>query len=236
MYAAVYSSTVNLYKSTNNGANWTQTTFNNDYVYKLASIGNNIFASAGGLSVPGLFLSTDYGASWSNVGPFFQDLATSGTNLFGLQGGSTVYLTTDNGGNWILVSQGILDTLVQAMGINGLYIFAGGSGGVWRRPLDEMITAVESLSELPINFDLEQNYPNPFNPTTTIKYSVPKLSFVTIKIYDVLGSEVAALVNEEKPVGTYELRWDAENLPSGVYFYQLKAGSFVQTKKMLLLK
>ena len=91
-------------------------------------------------------------------------------------------------------------------------------------------------SLIPKEYKLEQNYPNPFNNSTVIKYSVPKLSFVAIKIYDVLGSEVAILVNEEKPTGTYELTWNAANLPSGVYFYRLQAGSFIETKKMILLK
>jgi hypothetical protein len=106
-------------------------------------------------------------------------------------------------------------------------------------------------SNYPTAYALSQNFPNPFNPTTTIKYSIPELSFVTIKIYDVLGSEVATLVNEEKPVGSYDVGWVATGFPSGVYFYQLKAtpsggqagspstGSgqgFVETKKMLLLK
>jgi len=99
----------------------------------------------------------------------------------------------------------------------------------------------EDLSVYPTEYALSQNYPNPFNPTTTIKYSIPKLSFVTIKIYDVLGSEVAALVNEEKPGGTYEVEFnghsdEGQNLTSGVYFYQLKAGSYVETKKMILLR
>jgi len=75
----------------------------------------------------------------------------------------------------------------------------------------------------PLTFALEQNYPNPFNPATRIKYSIPELSFVTIKVYDVLGSEVAILINEEKPIGTYEITWYAENLPSGVYFYRIQA-------------
>ncbi len=103
-------------------------------------------------------------------------------------------------------------------------------------PALDPITAVEVDVRLLDKFTLEQNYPNPFNPTTTIKYSVPKLSFITLKIYDVLGSEVALLVNEEKRVGTYELKWDAANLSSGVYFYRLQAGSFVETKSMLLVK
>jgi arylsulfate sulfotransferase len=86
------------------------------------------------------------------------------------------------------------------------------------------------------DFYLSQNYPNPFNLGTKIIFQIPKVSHVTLKIFDVLGNEIETLVNEEKPVDTYELTWYAENLPSGVYFYQLKAGSFVATKKMILLK
>jgi hypothetical protein len=85
-------------------------------------------------------------------------------------------------------------------------------------------------------FDLEQNYPNPFNPTTKIKYQIPELSFVTFKIYDVLGNEIVTLVNEEKPAGTYEVEFDGTKLPSGIYFYRMQALNFVETKKMILLK
>jgi len=86
------------------------------------------------------------------------------------------------------------------------------------------------------SYSLEQNYPNPFNPTTTIKYSVPEMSKVSVTIYNLLGEELAALVNEEKVAGYYTVEFNAAKLPSGVYFYQLQAGDFVQTKKMLLLK
>ncbi len=84
--------------------------------------------------------------------------------------------------------------------------------------------------------NLFQNYPNPFNPTTIIKYQIQELSFVTLKVYDVLGSEVAILVNKEKPVGSYEIEFDGSELTSGIYFYKLQAGKFVETKKMLLMK
>ncbi len=87
-----------------------------------------------------------------------------------------------------------------------------------------------------INFSLSQNYPNPFNPTTTITYSIPTNSFVTLKIYNLLGSEIATLVNEEKSYGTYKVNWDAQNLSSGVYFYKMQAGNFSETKKLILLK
>ena len=89
---------------------------------------------------------------------------------------------------------------------------------------------------VPITFQVFQNYPNPFNPSTKIKYSIPRTSQVQIRVFDVLGNEIETLVNEEKSIGTYEITWYAEGLPSGVYFYQLKAGSFVQTKKMMLMK
>jgi S-formylglutathione hydrolase FrmB len=83
---------------------------------------------------------------------------------------------------------------------------------------------------------LFQNYPNPFNPATKIKYSVPRVLLVQIRVFDILGNEIETLVNQEKPAGTYELTWNAANLSSGVYFYQLMAGDFIQTKKMILLR
>lgn len=101
---------------------------------------------------------------------------------------------------------------------------------------DGIAVGIEDETTLPTEFALEQNYPNPFNPSTTLRYSIPTQSKVVIKVYDVLGKEIATLINEEKSVGTYEITWDAASLPSGVYFYQLKAGDFIQTKKMLLLK
>lgn len=89
---------------------------------------------------------------------------------------------------------------------------------------------------VPAKYELEQNYPNPFNPATTIKYSIAKQSNVTLKVYDMLGSEIATLVNEEKPAGVYEINFNASNLASGIYFYKIQAGSFIETKKMLMLK
>jgi hypothetical protein len=85
-------------------------------------------------------------------------------------------------------------------------------------------------------FSLLQNCPNPFNPSTKIKFSVPQLSQIQIKVYDMLGKEIETLVNEEKAAGSYEMAWYADGLPSGVYFYRLQAGDFVETKKMILMK
>jgi hypothetical protein len=90
--------------------------------------------------------------------------------------------------------------------------------------------------EVPIDFALHQNYPNPFNPTTTIKYTVPQTSLVTIKVYDLTGQEVVSLVNEVKEAGIYDLEFDAQNLASGVYLYRMIAGNFIAVKKLNVLK
>jgi hypothetical protein len=109
------------------------------------------------------------------------------------------------------------------------------------------VTSVSELGDnLPKDFSLSQNYPNPFNPSTKIKYAISSPQYATLKVYDILGNEVASLVNEYKSPGTYEVDFPTVGmrhassttnvLPSGVYFYQLKAGDFMQTKKMLLLR
>ena len=94
----------------------------------------------------------------------------------------------------------------------------------------------EDKNSVPVSYFLAQNYPNPFNPTTKISYAIPKKSFVTIKIFDVLGKEVFQLVNQEKSAGKYEAGFDASAFSTGVYFYKIQAGDFVETKKMILLK
>jgi hypothetical protein len=164
-------------------------------------------------------------------------LAVSGTNLFaGTDGG--VFLSTNNGTSWTAASTGFTNTDVYALAVSGTNIFAGTyGGGIWRRPLSEMITSVERLStDLAMHFSLNQNYPNPFNPATTISFSLPSKSFVSLKVFDALGREVLLLFANELPGGTYARQWNAAGLPSGMYFYRLQAGSFTETKKLLLLR
>jgi hypothetical protein len=115
----------------------------------------------------------------------------------------------------------------------------------------EYSNIIEVDISLPEKFSLEQNYPNPFNPSTKIKFTIPSVtlsgvegSFVTLKVFDVLGNEIATLVNEEKPAGSYEVEFSTTGGPessikhpaSGIYFYQLKAGDYLETKKMILMK
>jgi hypothetical protein len=114
-----------------------------------------------------------------------------------------------------------------------------GEEDVYYGRISQMLVAIDDEqddSELPGTFSLSQNYPNPFNPSTKINYSIPEISFVTLKVYDVLGNEIAELVKEEKYAGNYSVDFKADALPSGTYFYKLTAGNFSETRKMILLK
>ena len=110
--------------------------------------------------------------------------------------------------------------------------------GVWGTIITgNIVTSVNEKTKIyPIQFVLAQNYPNPFNPTTRIRYSIPHLEKVVLKVYDILGKEIATLVNEEKAAGNYEVKFDGSKLSSGVYFYQMRAGDFIETKKFVLIK
>ena len=121
----------------------------------------------------------------------------------------------------------------------------GHSCGNWRAHLDNALEyffpgialeVVQQKQEIPTSFALMQNYPNPFNPTTTIRYALSSIANVKLSVYDLLGREIATLVNEEQSAGWKEVKWNAMNVSSGIYFYKLQAGNFVETKKMLVVK
>jgi hypothetical protein len=175
-------------------------------------------------------------------------VVTGYTNSFGAGQKDVWLIKTDENGDslWTKTLGGINDDEGKSIQqtSDGGYIVSGytksfGAGGadIWLIKLESDIVGVDKSNQhLPKSYIILNNYPNPFNPNTKIRYTVPQYSKVVIKVFDVLGREIETLVNDEKPMGTYELTWIAENLPSGVYFYQLQAGSFVETKKMVLMK
>jgi len=127
--------------------------------------------------------------------------------------------------------------------IQAQYVGGDGRGDVSTIITNVPLPVEEAPDYSPTKFELAQNYPNPFNPKTVISYQLSVTSKVTLKIYDVLGNEIATLVNEEKPAGTYEVEFNTNihtdnvrNLPSGVYLYRLQAENSVETKKMILMK
>jgi hypothetical protein len=115
------------------------------------------------------------------------------------------------------------------------YLFAGTSGGSLFRTT-QSTTSIREERRLPETFALHQNFPNPFNPTTTIQYALPTGSLVSLQVFDILGREVATLVNEFKNAGEHQVQFNASGLGSGVFFYRLQAGRFIETKRMMLVK
>ena len=168
----------------------------------------------------------------------FSLLLVKGTDLFaGTNSG--VFLSTNNGDNWSQVNSGLpTSTHVRSLVAFSTNLFAGTIGvGVWRRPLAEMISSVEtSPTGSPAAFELSQDYPNPFNPSTTIRYGLPARSHVTLTVFNTLGQQVATLVEGEMEAGYHGASFDASGLASGVYLYRLWAGEFVQTRKLVLLQ
>jgi photosystem II stability/assembly factor-like uncharacterized protein len=235
-----------VYLSTNDGTSWSSAMngLTSTCIMSLAAMGYNLFAGTNG---GGVFLSTNDGKNWSPVNNglmetdrWVESFAVCDSNLFAGMG-SGVFFTKNNGTNWNDFNNGFPDNMtieVECLTINKDYLFAGTlSDGVWRRPLSDMITGIEKDDhDFMKDYSLEQNFPNPFNPSTLIRYKVPKVSNVSLKVFDMLGREVSTLVNEQKLPGKYEVKFDGSKLSSGVYLYKLQAGDFVQTKKLILIK
>jgi N-acetylneuraminic acid mutarotase len=188
----------------------------NSYVYALAVVGNEVvvggfFTSAGGVSANYVARFNTQTNTWSSLGTGSSNGVNDDVNALAVSGNEVVV-----GGNFTL-----------AGGIASTFIARWNSGS----------SRVEQLSPTaPKTFRLEQNYPNPFNPSTTIRYQLPVASEVKLEVYDVLGKKIATLVNERQSAGSYQVVWNASGLSSGTYFYRLQAGTFVETKKMIMVK
>jgi type IX secretion system substrate protein len=138
-------------------------------------------------------------------------------------------------------SNGIINSSNSSYSLKGVLgnITTGKSSGInyYLNSTIFTMTSIESIEEiLPDSYMLYNNYPNPFNPTTAISFQLSAVSDVKLSIYDMNGKKVATLINDNKPAGYYELNWDASNFSSGIYFYRLQAGDFIDTKKMVFMK
>jgi photosystem II stability/assembly factor-like uncharacterized protein len=230
-----------VYFSLDSGTTWNNTIITSTTVRSLiVDQFGNIFA---GTDYPdGLYRSTDNGNSWSNIG--FTNVSVTSLISNPVLGiylgtwGQGVFHSTDNGTTWNAVSDGLSDNNVLSLTFDASgYFYAGTqSSGVFRSA-QPLITDVQYLeSHTPKQFMLSQNYPNPFNPTTTISFSLPRSEFARLKIFDLMGREITTLISKNLAAGNYSFKWDASNQPSGVYFYQLQAGQYSETRKLLLLK
>jgi photosystem II stability/assembly factor-like uncharacterized protein len=186
--------------------------------------------------------STDGGFTWKRISNYVgQSYSVNPGNssfIYIPSWGSGVQYSTDAGLNWGSYNNGLpyLNTFTVCSSESHpykLFVTTFG-GGIYTA--DQSVSDVVNQKPDIKSFSLAQNYPNPFNPSTKIEYRIPKAGMVSIKVYNILGKEVITLVNEEKPSGQYTLNFNAGNFPSGIYFYTLRAGSFTETKKLILLK
>jgi hypothetical protein len=161
-----------------------------------------------------------------------------GSSLFACSPNNGIFLSTNLGSTWTRISTGLpVPNYQYSLAIMNGTMFAGTSGNsVWKRPLSDLVAVEEIPVFAPKEFALDQNYPNPFNPATYVSFAVGRSSYVTLKIYNILGEEVATLVNRELTAGTYRAFWNAAGLPSGVYYYRLQAGNNSDMKKMTLVR
>jgi photosystem II stability/assembly factor-like uncharacterized protein len=254
--------------STDRGATWSarNTGLTDTDVRVLAAFDTTLLAA----TYKSLFRSTNHGATWSEsraglINPKWSTLsvhafAASGEKIFAGVSGGGVFASVDDGTSWVPINYGLANKDVYSLAVCDSFLIAGTVwGGLWRLPLWDLVLSVdEPPREVPQCPGLDQNYPNPFNPSTAIGYTIAGTGhealgtrWVKLAVYDLLGREVAVLVNEKKASGHYEVRFDGAGLSSGVYFCRLEvrpldsavgrdsksgAGDFIQTRKLLLLK
>jgi photosystem II stability/assembly factor-like uncharacterized protein len=234
-----------VYRSTNDGNSWALVLSNAPAISAIAVTFTGVVLVAADSGV--VYRSSDHGGTWSQVVvttmPIHSIIMTQGNHVLAASDNG-VFRSTNGGVTWTQLNTGLTHLQVLSLAVdNSGYVYAGTRGlGVFRSRFPAAINGDDDTNT-PAFYRLEQNYPNPFNPTTEIRFRISEVrgqksenSHVTLKVYDVLGREVATLVNEEMKPGSYETTWDASGFASGVYFYRLTAGNYVETKKLVLLR
>jgi photosystem II stability/assembly factor-like uncharacterized protein len=239
-----------LHRSSDNGFTWNPIPFTSGLWGIVATdvvvAGSKIYVGTRQAN-SGIYVSTDEGNSWtlSNTGLQRTDLRwhfrTIGSRVFAC--GNWVYsssllyqaVETDSGTTWTPMWQD-LGTSIFDIVADSTYAYIATGKGVFRRPLSDLTSVTKQWVKIPEAFAVSQNYPNPFNPSTRIDYDLPYRSEVFLTVYNTLGQKVVELVNGEMDAGHHEVQFDGTHLASGVYFYRFQAGTFLQTKRLMLLK
>ena len=218
---------------------------------------NIVYATFNGLKwhdpQPHVYRSTNKGSTWIDISSNLPDAPVNAfavdnnySNRLYLGNDVGMYVSFNTGQSWEVLGEGLPVLPIGDIKIHPTENFlAAGTYGrsMYKIDLNLLIDINNEQLQILNEFSLSQNYPNPFNPSTVIHYSIPNVTLsevegsrVQLKIYDILGNEVATLVNKEQPAGNYEVNFDASSLSSGVYLYKLITGIYSETKKMLLLK
>lgn len=223
-----------LYRSTNNGNSWENVLPLSDlYGAVYSAVNGDLYSGGNGT----LFKSTNNGDNWvqENItGPVSSIIENQSGRIFVSVYGVGVFMKA--GDTWTNITHNLNNIVITSLCFNDAgQLLAGTTTGVYRT--NASVIAVNNMNQnIPEKFILYQNYPNPFNPVTHLEFGISKPEFISLKVCDVLGNEVADLVNEKKDPGNYVVEFNGSNLSSGIYYYKFIAGSFRQTKKMMLLK
>jgi len=235
-----------LLKTTDSGFNWHSSFFTNQSIFSFVFVDSlyGWISSYNSVSVKTIFRTTNGGINWISEFPGTGIRINSFHFINRLKGWGAgenriIQSTTNSGINWINQT-----SLNPGVNYRSVYFtdsltgwVVGDSGIILKTTTGGVLTNFSNISsEIPDKFSLSQNFPNPFNPRTIINYQLSMFSFVSIKVYDVLGNEVVELVNEKQNAGSYSVEFDGSGFASGIYFYRLETGSFVDTKKMTLIK
>ncbi len=228
-----------IYRSTNRGELWTAVNsgLTDKVIRGLAvSRSGHLFAATGTDYADKVFRSSDNGENWVHQ---FSLPRNSGIRAMVADAGGKVFIALDSMGvylNGVKCNGGLDNLIVRLLALDhGGYLYAATDGGIFRSRISTT-GVVELPRELPATYRLEQNYPNPFNPGTIISSRLAVASHVKLVVYDLLGREVATLVNEKRAAGMYQDFFDGSGLASGVYIYRLTAGQFIDSRRMILLK
>jgi photosystem II stability/assembly factor-like uncharacterized protein len=223
-------------KTTDGGTTWNpQNSGTTDYLSDVCFINSDTGFAVCRYDV--LLKTTNGGTTW--ISQTMDDISYTNISFVDNNNGLlvnrySILHTNDGGQSWIPQKIGTANRLYGVSKAGNSWIIVGDYGTMIRSAFGEV--GVKDKNEIPVTFKINQNYPNPFNPDTKISFSIPQASFITLKVYDILGKEVAILVNKEKPAGVYEVEFNGADLPSGIYFYQFKSGTYTETKKMVLMK
>lgn len=250
VYAGTFSNGV--YVSTTAGASWVSTNIQFSFTWAMAITSTNyIYAATYG---GGVFVSVDNGTSWQQIN---SGLEAEYVYAIAVNASDEVYVSTWTGGifkfsSGLLKSQsnantvtsgswepvGMTGTGISALMVdrNASAVYAGGENGAIFMKKENAVTDVQIGETLPVEFSLSQNFPNPFNPSTTIKFSIPVNGSYKLKIYNIIGEQVAQLINGEMDPGYHEVQFDAGHLSSGIYLYSLVGKNVNITRKMILMK
>lgn len=234
-----------IYRSRNNGTDWFPVVTSNSTMKAFALIpkgGGGAYWFVG--SLDGVFLTTDNGVNWTTVnsGLAYKNingLAVSGQKIFAATENGGVYYSSNFGASWTALNDGLpSNTSARTIVADENSIYVGTAAGVvWSRSVSGIPTSVGEKQRSVVNgFTLEQNFPNPFNPVTSITFSMNTPGMVSLTVYNILGEQIAVLVNDNLTSGFHSVRFDASSFASGIYFYTVRTQNVIETKRMVLLK